>query len=164
LLALANGLDDRPVETSRQAKSVSAEETFAKDISDAQALLGTLLGQVEEVAARLRQDGLRARTITLKLRYGDFRTITRSHTFAEPTDITLDLWEAARSTFNKWHSESPGALRLLGFGASGLESGQPAQGTLFPDAIYEKQQRLDKAMDEIHRRFGRDSVRRGGKP
>jgi DNA polymerase IV len=161
LLTLASGIDNREVETARDAKSISSETTFPADIADAETLLGVLLGQVEEVAARLREERLRARTITLKLRYGDFRTITRSQTLAEPTDITQNLWEEARKVFAKWKARSSGPLRLLGFGVSGFEAGKAAQGTLFADAEDEKQKRLDKTMDDIHRRFGKDSLRRG---
>jgi DNA polymerase IV len=164
LLALANGIDERPVETARDAKSISSEETFPKDIGDAETLLGVLLGQVEEVSARLREDGLRARTITLKLRYGDFRTLTRSQTLPEPTDITQTLWQEARKVFTRWKTQAGGPLRLLGFGVSGLDSGPGPQGMLFSDAEDDKQKRLDQAMDGIRRRFGKDSVRRGRKP
>jgi DNA polymerase IV len=161
LVALASGIDDRQVETGRDAKSVSSEETFATDIANVETLAGVLLGQVEEVAGRLRQDGLRARTITLKLRYGDFRTITRSLTLSEPTDVTQTLWEEARKMLSKWKKQEGGPLRLLGFGVSGFDASQPAQGMLFADADQEKQKRLDRAVDDIHRRFGKGSVHRG---
>jgi DNA polymerase IV len=164
LLALANGIDDREVETTRDVKSISSEETFPTDIADGETLLAVLLGQVEEVASRLREEGLRARTITLKLRYGDFRTLSRSQTLGEPTDITKTLWEEARKVFLAWEKKDGGPLRLLGFGVSGFDAGGGAQGLLFTDADDEKQKRLDKTMDDINRRFGKDSLSRGRKP
>jgi DNA polymerase-4 len=116
---------------------------------------------VEEVAQRLRRDGLKARTVTLKLRFGDFRTITRSKTLDEATNITKTLWQAAKAIFQKWQSNSAGALRLIGFAASGLTGEDVSQQQLFPDPIEEKQKRLDKAFDEIRNRYGKDAVRHG---
>ena len=161
ILNLARGIDDRPVESSREAKSVSSEQTFATDISDKDTLLGVLLNQVEDVAQRLRMSDSEARTITLKLRYGDFRTITRSTTFDRATNTTRTLWQAAENVFSKWHKKSRGKLRLLGFGASGLQRAGSGQQQLFGEPGQEKQERLDKAFDEIRGKFGHDAVRRG---
>ncbi|MBM4029895.1 MAG: hypothetical protein FJ280_31520, partial [Planctomycetes bacterium] len=121
LLRLAHGEDDRPVEPDRERKSLSSEQTFATDLRDESILSSVLLEEVEEVAERLRRHGLKARTITLKLRYGDFRTVTRSETLKEATNLTKPLWEAAERVFRKWQMRSGGPLRLLGFAASGLE-------------------------------------------
>ena len=128
LQRLARGEDDRDVEPDRQCKSLSSEQTFATDISDATILLAVLLEQVEEVAQRLRQEKLKARTVTLKLRYGDFRTVTRSDTLSEATNVTKTLWATAEHVFRQWHARSGGPLRLLGFGVSGLSlgAGRPA--------------------------------------
>ena len=79
ILKLAKGIDNRKVEPDAQAKSISAEETFPTDISEKDILLTILQHQVEEVAQRLRAEKLQCRTITLKLRYGDFKTVTRRH-------------------------------------------------------------------------------------
>lgn len=161
VLRLAHGIDDRPVESVREAKSISSEQTFAADIADKDILLGVLLGQVEDVAQRLRLNGLQARTITLKLRYGDFRTVTRSKTFEQPTDITAMLWRQAREALLKWHVKSAGALRLLGFGVSGLQKAGAGQQQLFPEPDQEKQKRLDEAFDRIRDKFGHDALKRG---
>ena len=164
LLKLARGEDDSEVEAARQAKSLSSEQTFATDISDTAILLGVLLEQVEEVAQRLRRRTLKARTVTLKLRYGDFRTITRSETLGEATNLTQVLWETAERVFRQWQQSASGALRLLGFGATGLESQEAGQATLFPDPQAEKLERLDRAMDAIRDRYGRRAVHRGNRP
>ncbi len=161
VLRLSQGVDDREVESDREAKSISCEQTFATDIADKDDLLAVLLNQVEDVAQRLRLNDLEARTITLKLRYGDFRTITRSNTFDHPTNVTRRLWRQAREVFLKWRKKSGGALRLLGFGASGLQKAGAGQLQLFPEPEQEKQKRLDKAFDEIRGKFGHDALRRG---
>jgi DNA polymerase-4 len=162
LLALARGEDDREVEPDRQCKSLSSEQTFATDISDPVILASVLLEQVEELAQRLRRHKLKARTITLKLRYGDFRTVTRSDTLREATNVTKTLWETADRVFRRWHARSAGPLRLLGFGVSGLISEDAGQQLLFHDPQEDKLKRLDKAVDEIRGRYGDRAVRRGG--
>ena len=161
MLRLAHGIDNREVESSREAKSISSEQTFATDITDKEILLSVLLNQVEDVAQRLRTNDLEARTITLKLRYDDFRTVTRSTTFDCPTNTTKTLWQQAKEVFVKWYKKSAGPLRLLGFGASGLQKAGTGQQSLFAEPEQEKQKRLDKAFDEIRGKFGHDSLRRG---
>ena len=161
VLRLAQGVDNREVESNREAKSISSEQTFATDISDKDILLDVLLHQVEDVAQRLRLNELEAKTITLKLRYDDFRTVTRSSTFYQPTNTTRTLWQEAQEIFLKWHKKSAGPLRLLGLGVSGLHKSGSGQHQLFPDPEKEKQKRLDKAFDKIRDKFGHDSLRRG---
>jgi DNA polymerase-4 len=161
MLRLAHGVDDREVESDREVKSISSERTFATDVINKDILLDVLLGQVEDVARRLRLNDLEAKTITLKLRYGDFRTITRSSTFDNPTNVTKVLRRRATEVFSKWHKKSPGALRLLGFGTSGFQNAGAGQRQLFPEPEDEKQKRLDKTFDAIRGKFGRDILRRG---
>lgn len=161
LLNLACGIDESEVEPFRQAGSLSSERTFAVDIGNREILLSVLLEQVEEVAQRLRARQLKARTVTLKLRYGDFRTITRSKSLGEATNVTQRLWQAGKNVFQKWWAESAGELRLLGFEVSGLIGENAGQKQLFIDPEEEKQKRLDKAVDKIKRRYGDDAVRHG---
>jgi len=172
LLQLACGIDESEVQPTRQAKSLSSEQTFAADVQDQEILLNALLNQVEEVAQRLRAAHLRAKTVTVKLRYGDFRTITRSNTFGTATNTTAALWQAASTIFQKWQTESAGPatasasaetspLRLIGFAASGLVKEDTGQQLLFPDPKEEKEKRLDEAVDKIKNRFGEDALRRG---
>jgi len=161
VLRLAQGIDKREVESSREAKSISSEQTFATDISDKDILLDVLLHQVEDVAQRLRLSDLEAKTITLKLRYDDFRTVTRSSTYDQPTNTTKTLWQEAQGVFLNWHKKSASPLRLLGFGVSGLHKAGAGQDQLFPEPEKEKQKRLDKAFDKIRDKFGHDALRRG---
>jgi len=161
LQRLARGEDDRQVELDRQCKSLSSEQTFATDISDATVLLSVLLEQVEEVAQRLRQEKLKARTVTLKLRYGDFRTVTRSDTLSEATNVTKALWATAERIFRRWHARSAGPLRLLGFGVSGLAPEQAGQQMLFRDSEEDKLKRLDEVVDKIRDLYGNRAAHRG---
>jgi DNA polymerase-4 len=161
LLRLARGEDDRPVEPDRERKSLSSEQTFATDLREESILTSVLLEEVEEVAERLRRHRLKARTITLKLRYGDFRTVTRSETLREATNLTKPLWEAAEQVFRRWRIRAGGPLRLLGFAASGLEPEQAGQQWLFPDPEHEKLKRLDRVVDKIRDRYGRRAMHRG---
>lgn len=160
LLELANGIDDSRVVASREPKSISSEHTFEKDIDKKEFLLSVLQGEVEKVARRLREQDLKASTITMKFRYGDFKTITRSKTIDIVSNSTETLWQVAQNIFNQWHEQSPGALRLIGFGVSSLVPQQTAQQSLFPDPQEDKQKRLDKAIDKIRNRYGDDSLKR----
>jgi DNA polymerase-4 len=161
ILRLAVGIDDRKVEPYGEAKSISAEETFATDIQDREALMGVLLNQAEEVSQRLRAEKLQARTITLKFRYGDFRTVTRSFTMHAPTNTTQILMQEAQQVFDSWYKKSAGALRLLGFGTSGLTPEGTGQMLLFSDPQGEKQKKIDAVYDKIREKFGTDSLKRG---
>jgi DNA polymerase-4 len=161
MLRLAQGIDNREVESSREVKSISSEQTFATDITDKEILLGVLLNQVEDVAQRLRANDLKAKTLTLKLRNDDFRTVTRSSTFDVATNVTHALWEEAEDIFFKWYELSAGPLRLLGFCVSCLQKCNTGQQMLFAESYQKKQERLDKAFDKIRDKFGHDSLRRG---
>ncbi len=161
LLQLACGIDDSEVEPFRQAKSMSSELTFPTDVQDPEVLLGVLLAQVEEVAERLRAEGLRAKTLVLKLRYGDFTTITRSRTLDQATNTTRTMWQGAEAIFEQWRAGSARSLRLIGFSASGLVEEDRGQLQLFPDPEEDKQRKLDETVDKIRDRYGRDALKRG---
>jgi len=161
LLRLACGSDDRGVTPDTQAKSIGQERTFPVDLAEPHELRRVLLQQVEQVARRLRRHGLQGRTVTLKLRYGDFTTLTRSVTLPTPTDVTDELWLAAAGLLAKWQDQHFRPLRLLGVAASQLSCGA-GQLALFPDLARQKRRRLDKAVDQITRRFGDGAVGRGG--
>lgn len=161
VLRLARGIDNRSVESSRQVKSISAEETFPTDIEDPNVLTNVLAHQVEQVAQRLRADKLQCRTLTLKLRYGNFKTVTRSATMEVPTNITQVLLEEGQKLFGKWRHSSGGALRLLGFGASGLSPEGSGQMLLFSDTQQEKQKKIDSALDHIREKYGDKGLTRG---
>ena len=84
-----------------KAKSLSHETTFAEDITDVEALRGWLLDLTRQVASRLRRNRLRGRIVHLKIRFANFRTITRSHTLPKSTDVTQELWDTGRDADEK---------------------------------------------------------------
>jgi DNA polymerase-4 len=157
---LSRGLDDRPVVRDSEAKSISQEETFGENLVDPDEVRAVLLGQVEQVARRLRKHKLRARTMHLKIRDGAFRTITRNETLAEPTDQTKLLWETSKLIFDTWAARSFKPVRLIGMGATGLTSDSQQLG-LFTDRASEQQKDLDRALDRIKDRYGASSISRG---
>lgn len=157
---LAMGRDDRPVVPDQDAKSISQEQTFDADVGDLEALRGVLLGQTEQVAWRLRRTGRLAAGVTLKIRYGDFRTLSRSVTLGPPTDRTDALWSAAREIFDRWGQREHAPLRLLGMGVGPLTE-PAAQLDLFPDARAQRGRQLDAVTDRIKQRFGKGAIHRG---
>jgi DNA polymerase IV len=159
---LANGRDERPVVSDREAKSVSTETTFARDIGDREVLRGWLHELVEQLGQRLRHQGIRARSIELKIRSSDFRTYTRSRSLDQPTDVTAVIWKAAVELFEMRIPKTIFPVRLLGVGATRLVRNALAQGDLFENAWRAKQSALDGAVDQIRARYGTDAIRRGG--
>ena len=158
---LAHGRDDQAVVPEREAKSISNETTFEHDISDVEVLRAWLVDLVEQVGWRLRRNGLRGRTVQLKVRFADFSTITRSQTLPEPTDITDELWRPADELLRHRLPAGHLAVRLLGMGVSGLDDTGLVQGMLFDQEGRERQARLDTVVDELKQRFGTDALRRG---
>lgn len=160
LVALAQGVDDRPITPHAEPKSVSSETTFERDLDDIEELERTLLALADNVAGRLRRAGVRARTVEVKLRFGDFRTILRSRTLPEGVDSGTALYRIACGILREM-TLSSGKVRLIGVGGSHLVGERSeVQRTLFPDEALECSRRLDKAMDAIGERFGRGKVTR----
>lgn len=118
LFQLAHGRDDRAVEPDRETKSISVEDTFATDISDPAALASILDGQAAQVAGRLAKAGLFARTVTLKLRWPDFSSVTRSRTLLGATDRVEVIRQVARELLAG--VDTSAGARLAGVGVSGL--------------------------------------------
>jgi DNA polymerase-4 len=162
LIRLANGQDDHPVADDREAKSIGQEQTFGVDVEDAHEVRGVLLQQCEQVGRRLRKHGVAAQTVTVKIRYGDFETITRAATLPEPTDLTDDLWHAGRAIFDRWASASFRPVRLIGITASKLTPAGQVQHSLFADPQREKKQALDRTLDTIAGKFGKRAIGRAG--
>ncbi len=158
---LALGEDDRPVTPDRQAKSIGQEETFGVNVADRDQLRQTLFIQAEQVARRLRKAGLRAKSVWVKIRYGDFKTISRQSTLPESSDVTTTLYEAARALFDAWAKESFSPVRLIGMAGKNLVEGE-GQLSLFPDPQTQKQKGLDQTVDRINQKLGKSSIRRGG--
>ncbi len=157
---LAQGLDDREVTPDSQAKSIGQEQTFAQDVDDLDELRRVLLGQVEQVGRRLRAGGLAGRTVQLKIRYGDFTTLTRSTTRDQPTDLSDELWSSAAGLLEQWSSRSFRPLRLLGVSVSQLVPRSGRQLPLFAPPAQEKGRRLDQTLDRLVERFGEDAISR----
>jgi DNA polymerase-4 len=153
LAALASGLDDRPVEPFSVPKSMGAEETFGRDHSDLERLKATLRGQAERVARELRAEGLAGRTVTLKLRFADFSTITRSRT-DDPTHDGLRIYQAVAALLARVTLRQP--VRLIGLSVSGLSKGEGQLPLLGPDSA--RRERLSRALDRLVDRFGEDSI------
>ena len=157
---LANGIDHRPVHSDSNVKSISHEQTFGSDLADPAAVIVVLMEQVDSVAERLRRAQRQARTVSLKIRFGNFETITRSMTLVRPTDLTTELREAARTIFRKWSTKSFRPVRLIGMGVSQFDQGDH-QRQLFIDAERSKGRAVDQTLDAINQRFGRKSIHRG---
>lgn len=156
----AMGIDDRPVVPDHEAKSIGQECTFGEDVEDPEEVTGVLRAHAEEVASRLRRHGLLAGTMAVKIRFGDFQTITRSRRITPPTHRTDRLVEVAVSLFEQWTQEGFEPVRLIGATAAGLAK-PDAQGLLFEDPDDVKATRLDEAVDLIRDRFGRGAIQRG---
>ncbi|MCA9272517.1 MAG: DNA polymerase IV [Phycisphaerales bacterium] len=157
---LAQGIDDREVHPDHTAKSVGHEQTFGDDLTDRELIRSILLAQVEQVGRRLRHKGRAAGNVTLKIRFGDFETITRSTSLGTQTDSTEELWQASLALLETWMKQSFHPVRLIGMTASQLSGAEDIQPGLFGGDEREKRSRLDQAADEIARRFGGDSIRR----
>jgi DNA polymerase-4 len=158
---LANGQDDRTVVADREAKSVSTETTFAHDIGDRAILRVWLLDLVDHLASRLRHEGIWARTIDVKMRSSDFRTVTRSTTLPEATNLTNVIWKAATDLFERSLTSELLPVRLLGVGATKLTREPIGQGSLFEENPHRQQSVLDQTIDTIRAQFGSGSIQRG---
>lgn len=164
LWQLAHGIDERSVVSEHEAKSVSQETTFARDIGDREVLRAWLLDLTDQVAWRLRRQGLKGRTVQIKVRLADFSTLTRAQTLAEPTDITDEIWRAALRLFEQRLPQPLPPLRLIGVGVSGFDAAPAAQEDLFAAQGRQRQNRIDAVMDRVAERYGRGSLFRAGTP
>lgn len=153
----ALGIDDSPVHTEREEKSVSHETTFARDVSDGDELRRTLLRLSEGVGRRLRRAGTGGVTVSLKLRWPDFTTITRQTTLAIATDQDAEIYATAVGLLESvWKPGRP--VRLLGVGVSGLR--EPVRQMGLWDEGPERRRRLQEALDEVRDKYGKKAVRR----
>ncbi|MGI9332249.1 MAG: DNA polymerase IV [Gammaproteobacteria bacterium] len=162
LWRLAHGIDGRAVVPDHEAKSISHETTFAEDVDDRDALRHRHRDLLDQVARRLRRHGLKAQTVELKLRYGDFTTVTRSRTLPAPTDVTTELWASATQLLEEQLARRADPVRLLGTGVSGLGAEGKRQADLFEQPKAERGAKLDGVLDAISGRFGAGSVSLGG--
>lgn len=155
---VSRGEDGRSVVPYEPAKQVSAEQTFERDLDAPDHIRRELLRLSDRVASRLRAEGFGTRTITIKVRFSDFRTITRSKTLAEPTDVAAKVYATARDLYGSLKLFRP-RIRLLGVAAGNLVQGD------LPEQLHLGEQpdpwrAADRAVDTIRSRFGRDEIER----
>lgn len=173
LFERAHGIDARAVQPTRPMKSESAECTFEQDTRDREVLSRMLMAHAERVGASLRRHKLSGRTVTLKVKFADFRQITRSLTISEATNSTQTIFEIGRELLGELKLPQP--VRLIGLGVSGFyqtpgqlflpgavrgQGGGKAVGRGDP-AEEARRQKLDQALDQLRSRFGKSAVQRG---
>jgi len=156
---LSRGLDSRPVVPDRVAKSVSHETTFPRNITDHETLRAWLMELAGQVGRRLRRHEIRGRTVQIKIRYPEFRTITRSISLSEPSSSSEEIEKAVDELFARVEIEN--GVRLVGIGVSNLTSSKVSQQLLFDGVQRTRNHRLDQLKDELKDRFGQDAIRRG---
>lgn len=166
IFELARGRDSRPVMTNWEEKSISNEHTFDRDEPDLEQVRQRLLELTEEVGRRLRKSGKLARTAQIKLRFGDFSTITRQTSFPAAVNSDHELIACALMLFARERVKR--AIRLVGFGVSNLvtpEQTAPAQPELFMELSGSEKagrnKRLDQAVDALRHSFGTSAIKRG---
>ena len=164
----AKGIDDSPIITFHETKSISQETTFSKDVSDEKYLKKVISEQAGQVGKRLRKANLAGTTVKIKIRWPDFTTLTRQQSFEISITGDKQIYQAAENLLMKvWHTGQP--VRLIGVGVSGL--GPPIRQLSFweqildnPDhKVSDREQRLEQVIDELCQRFGREILVRGSK-
>lgn len=158
LYARARGIDPRPVVPDCEAKSEGAENTFAQDHDDREELKRWLLDQAERVGRRLRRDDHAGRTVTLKIKFCDFKLITRSKTLREPVASTRMIFQTATELLDA--EPLPKKVRLIGLSVSNFSRAQQ-QLALFPKDEASLDKTLDLTLDAIREKFGPESLVRG---
>ena len=152
---LANGIDPRDVHTTRTEKSIGHENTFGYDLVDPVEIRRELLRLSNNVAVRLRKASLLGRTVTLKLRYGDFRTVTRSRTLAEPTDVARRIYDEASDALAELVGDGE-RVRLIGVRAEHLRPSGSGAMLWDPD---EEWRDAERTIDQVTAKFGKGAVR-----
>ncbi len=155
----ANGIDDRKVEAPGESKSISKQITFAQDTLQHHFLEANLHHLCQQVSTELRSQDKQASCVTLKLRYGDFRTVTRQTTLKRPSNISQIIFAIAMQLLSTALARERKPIRLIGVRVSGL-CGEGKQLGMF-DSHSEKLERLDKAIDRIRRKYGSASIKAG---
>ncbi|MBI5283198.1 MAG: DNA polymerase IV [Candidatus Solibacter usitatus] len=151
---------DRELGGEDEPKSISHEHTFGQDTADQTALESTLARLAEKVGRRVREQGVHARTVHLKLRYEDFTTLTRSRTLARATQLDHELIGESRELFRKaW--KRGGRVRLIGMGASGFEATEGQMGLLDAETT-ERARKALLVVDRLRDKYGEGSVKLAG--
>jgi DNA polymerase-4 len=155
----ARGLDVRPVETERDAKSISQETTFTRDVSDRTTLTHTLRRLADGVGRQVRKEGLAGTTIKLKLRWSDFTTLTRQLTLKHTTDGDNEIYAVAEHLLDQhWPRGKP--VRLIGVGVSGFAAPRRQLSLWESAGSLDEERRLQDTLDDLRDRFGGDAIRR----
>ena len=159
LAHLAAGRDERPVTPNEAAKSVGSEETFAADLDADEDILREILRLADRTAGRLRSKGLCGRTVTIKVRWASFQTITRSRTLPAEIDTAAEIYAVAQDLYERLAPATP-RIRLLGVSVTSLAAGPPRRQL---DLLGERAgragwQEASAAIDSIRERFGSSSV------
>lgn len=162
LFDLSWGRDPRPVEPTRRERSIGAETTFAHDVVDLSVVESKLLELSDRCADRLRSQGYLARTVSVKVRSSDFRTLSRSRSLVSPTDSVREIYAVARELVSSVDLKGL-PVRLVGVRGEGLEArGSAALQLTLEDAVAgdtEQQRLADAAIDQVRLRFGRAAIR-----
>ncbi len=155
---LAHGIDPREVVPHEQAKSVSQERTFFEDTDDGEQLQNTLFYLCNEVSRLMRKSNQKGRTVTLKIRFSDFSTFTRAHTHTEFLQCSEDIYRVILRLFNSFQMNRR-KVRLLGVAVSNLSTIYGEQLSML-QSTDSKSARLDRVMDEIERKFGKQAIKK----
>ena len=157
---LSWGKDPRSVEVQREDKSIGHEQTFPTNLTEREDMHAVLLDQAHRCAARLRSHKLLGAVIAIKVRYGDFTTVTRSVTLTNPTDVAYEIYQAGTSLFDQLTIPRNG-VRLLGIRCEGLTDSATTAIQPFLDEDGPERREAERVMDEIHARFGESKMRAG---
>ena len=159
LFMLARGEDARKVNPERELKSIGHEDTFEKDLWQCDEVHEVLLELSERVAMRLRRHGVMGTTLTLKVKYADFTTVTRSRTVPDGIAQANDMFGLAKDLLKKTEAGRK-PVRLLGISLSNLISAGSGQGMLFGGERQQRLKDLDQAMDLLRERYGQKGISR----
>jgi len=159
LHSYARGIDDREVEAPGEAKSISQQLTFARDTLDRNFLEANLHNLCQEVCQELRSQNKRAKCVAIRLRYADFKTITRQVILREASNVTQVIFATAQQLLSKALAQQEKPIRLIGIRISSLV-GEGKQLPMF-DSGTEKPEHLDKAIDKIRRKYGSTAIKTG---
>jgi len=159
---LSMGIDDRDVVPEHEAKSVGHEQTFMKDIMDLDDARKELLALATKVGSRMRREKISGKTVSLKVKYSDFKQITRAETLSKPTDDGFEIYSVVVDLLKK-SEVGKRPVRLLGVSLSQLTLvGSAGQLSLFcDDQSFQKRKDLNVALDSIVEKHGEKSVRPG---
>lgn len=174
---LARGIDERPVEPDRQIQSVGNEETYESDVEDPAVIDLELHYFANRVAKRLRKYGLMGHTVSIKVRYNDFKTVSRQKRLDSATDQERIIYDTSVLLWNKLMRERTGPpfvqahtsildmpikpIRLLGVTVSGLSTEGIVQEDLFSNEVDEKEEKLSTVLDSLASKFGEDAIMSG---